>query len=120
LGGGQGALLYGILSEHPKVRGILADLPNVVAGATLQRSNPVAERCEIVGVDLFERVPSGADGYLMKYIIHGFFKKNCRAMMSLNAKLPLIERVLKPVNEPDLGKFRNLQDSSWRPAVGSG
>ena len=32
LGGGHGALLYGILSKNPQVRGILADLPHVVAG----------------------------------------------------------------------------------------
>ena len=110
------------------MRGILADLPDVVAGATLPRSKPVAERCEIIGVDLFERVPAGADGYLMKYIVHGFndkdalkIIKNCRQMMNLNAKLLLIERVLKPANEPDPGKFMDLQMlSSWRPAVGSG
>jgi len=116
LGGGHGALLHGILSKHPTVRGILADLPVVVAGATLPRSKPVAERCEIIGVDLFERVPAGADGYLMKYIVHGFndkdalkIIKNCRQMMNLDAKLLLIERVLKPANQPDPGKFMDLQ-----------
>jgi len=98
------------------MRGILADLPDVVAGATLPRSKPVAERCEIIGVDLFERVPAGADGYLMKYIVHGFndkdalkIIKNCRQMMNLDAKLLLIERVLKPANKPDPGKFMDLQ-----------
>jgi hypothetical protein len=116
LGGGHGALLYGILSKHPKVRGILADLPHVVAGATLLRSKPMADRCEIISVDLFKRVPSGADGYLMKYIVHGFddadalkIIRNCRQMMNLNAKLLLIERVLNPPNEPDPGKFMDLQ-----------
>ena len=116
MGGGHGALLYGILSKHLKLRGILADLPQVVTGATLPRSKLVAERCEIVGVDLFERVPSGADGYLMKYIVHGFndtdalkILKNCRQMINLDAKLLLIERVLKPANEPDPGKFMDLQ-----------
>jgi hypothetical protein len=88
----------------------------VVAGATLLCSKPVAEHGQIIGVDLFERVPSGADGYLMKYIVHGFndtdalkIIKNCRQVMSLNAKLLLIERVLKPSNEPDPGKFMDLQ-----------
>jgi O-methyltransferase domain len=80
------------------------------------RSKPTAERCEIIGVDLFQRVPSGADGYLMKYIVHGFndadalkITRNCRQMMNLNAKLLLIERVLNPPNEPDPGKFMDLQ-----------
>jgi hypothetical protein len=116
LGGGQGALLHGILSSYPKLRGILADLPHVVAGATILRSGAIADRCEIVGVDLFQSVPAGADGYVMKYIVHGFtdadalkILRNCRAVMSPNAKLLLIEQVLKPSNEPDPGKFMDLQ-----------
>jgi hypothetical protein len=116
LGGGQGALLHGILSKHPKVRGILADLPHVVGGATILRSKAIAERCEIMGVDLFERVPAGADVFLMKYLVHGFndvdalrIMKNCHQVMNLNAKLLLVERVLKPLNEPDPGKFMDLQ-----------
>ena len=50
----------------------------------------------------FERVPSGADGYLMKHIHSRPQRrrrtedlKNCRVMMSLSAELLLIERVLK-------------------------
>jgi len=52
----------------------------------------------------------------MKYIVHGFtdadalkILRNCRAVMSPNAKLLLIEQVLKPSNEPDPGKFMDLQ-----------
>jgi hypothetical protein len=92
LGGGQGALLHGILSSHPKLRGILADLPHVVAGATILRSGAIADRCEIVGVDLFQSVPAGADGYVMKYIVHGFtdadalkILRNCRAYSRIDA-----------------------------------
>ncbi len=33
VGGGQGALLHGILSANPKLRGVLFDLPSVVASA---------------------------------------------------------------------------------------
>jgi O-methyltransferase domain len=59
LGGGHGALLYGILSKHPKMRGILADLPHVVAGATLLRSKPMAERCEIIRCGSFPKSAIG-------------------------------------------------------------
>jgi hypothetical protein len=116
LGGGQGALLHGILSAHPKLRGILADLPQVVAGAAILRSGPLASRCEILGINLFETVPVGADCYVMKYIVHGFNEadaskilKNCRSAMTPNSKLLLIERVLKPSNQPDPGRFMDLQ-----------
>jgi hypothetical protein len=64
--------LHQILSANPKLRGVLADLPPVVAGAALRRDGAIADRCEIVGVDLFQTVPEGADAYLMKYVVHGF------------------------------------------------
>jgi O-methyltransferase domain/Dimerisation domain len=115
LGGGQGALLHGILSAYPKLRGILVDLPAVVAGSALQ-TGTTADRCEVIGVDLFEMVPEGADAYLMKYVIHLFsdadalrILRNCRYTIRHEGKLLLIERVLKAPNEPDPGKFMDLQ-----------
>ena len=32
----------------------------------------LSDRCETVAGDIFESVPSGADAYMMKSIIHGF------------------------------------------------
>jgi hypothetical protein len=85
VGGGQGALLQAILVANPKLRGVLADLPAVVAGATALRTAAIAERCEIVGVDFFKAVPEEADAYVMKAIIHDWndesavtILKNCR------------------------------------------
>lgn len=116
LGGAHGALLHGILSAHPKLRGILADSPKVVAGAAALRSGSVASRCQVLEVDLLQTVPAGADCYLMKYIVHAFndtdavkILKNCRCVMMPSAKLLLIERVLKPSNQPDPGRFMDLQ-----------
>ena len=70
VGGGQGALLNEILSANPKLHGILADLPAVVAGATALQTGAIAERCEIVGIDFFKEVPEGADAYVMKGVVH--------------------------------------------------
>ena len=44
VGGGQGALLGGILAANPNLRGVLYDLPSVVAGAEALRTGPVASR----------------------------------------------------------------------------
>jgi SAM-dependent methyltransferase len=117
VGGGQGALLQGILSAYPKLRGVLADLPSVVAGATELRMGAVADRCEIVGINFFKAVPEGADAYLMKSIIHDWddeaalkILKNCRRAIRGDGKLLVMEHVLKPANEPDpnLGRFMDL------------
>src|SRR5207249_48944 len=60
VGGGHGALLEAVLSGNRNVRGVLFDLPAVVAGAVSLRSPPIASRCDIQGGDFFEGVPEGA------------------------------------------------------------
>jgi hypothetical protein len=52
----------------------------------------------------------------MKYIVHGFndadavkILGNCRGVMTPGSKLLLIERVLKPSNQPDPGRFMDSQ-----------
>lgn len=42
VGGGAGALLHGILSGNPKLRGVLIDLPAVVKDADSLRSGSLA------------------------------------------------------------------------------
>ena len=117
VGGGQGALLHAILQAHPKLRGILADLPTVVPGAAALRTGPIAGRCEIVGIDFFKQVPEGADAYVMKAIIHDWedesalkILRNCRRAIRKGGKLLVMDNVLKPSNEPDsnLGRFVDL------------
>ena len=70
VGGGQGALLHGILCANPKLHGVLFDQPSVVAGAESLRTGAIAQRCEIVGGDFFQAVPEGADAYLMRVVLH--------------------------------------------------
>ena len=117
VGGGQGALLQGILQRNSELRGVLADLPAVVAGATALLTGALAERCEIAGIDFFKSVSEGADAYVMKAIIHDWndeaalkILKNCRRAIRDDGKLLLMEHVLKPPNEPDpgLGRFIDL------------
>ena len=71
LGGGDGTLLATVLPGHPGVRGVLFDLPHVVAGAltTLDRAG-VAGRCEVIAGSFFDSVPSGCDAYVLKSILH--------------------------------------------------
>lgn len=116
VGGGHGALLHAILSANPRLHGVLADLPAVVAGAAALRSEPTAQRCSIVATDFFESVPEGADGYLMKTIIHDWndedalkILRNCRRAIRRHGRLLLIEWVLKRPNEPDPGRGLDMQ-----------
>lgn len=122
VGGGEGALLHGILSANPKLRGILFDQPSVVAGAVSLRKGPIADRCEIVGGDFFQTVPSGADAYLMRVVIHDWndddalkILKNCRRAIPAHGKLLLVESVLKTRNQPDPGRFNDIAMLAMAP-----
>jgi hypothetical protein len=115
VGGSHGALLAGILTANLGVRGVLADLPPVVAGATLLKNSVVADRCEIAGIDFFAAVPEGGDAYILKWVIHDWndedaikILQSCRRAIGSDGKLLLIEHVLKPTNEPDPGRFLDL------------
>jgi hypothetical protein len=112
--GGHGSLLAGILKANPPLHGVLFDQPHVVDGSGSNLAS-VAERCEVVGGDIFQEVPSGADAYLMKWIIHDWndersltILKNCHRAMADNGKLLLVEMVIAPGNEPDWGKLLDL------------
>lgn len=116
IGGGNGSKITAILQKYPEMQGILFDLPHVVERA---RSNIEAaglnDRCQLVSGDFFSAVPSGAEAYVMRHIIHDWddeksltILKNCHNVMSPGNKLLLVESVIPPGNDPFMGKFLDL------------
>ena len=115
--GGTGGLISAILAAHPRVRGVLFDLPHVIAEAgPLLDAAGVRDRCETSAGDFFRSVPEGGDAYVMKWIIHDWddekstaILKNIHRAMDENGKLLLIEMVVSEGNQPDLSKFMDLE-----------
>ncbi len=118
VGGAHGHLLATILRRHGKLRGVLYDQPQVVAGAAQRGfiSAPgVRERVEVVGGDFFASVPAGADGYLMKYILHDWdderclqILRHCRGAMAPGGRVLVADHVIPRGNAPDRGKLMDL------------
>jgi hypothetical protein len=115
--GGRGLLVAAILEANRKTRGILFDLPHVTSGApAMLRERGVADRCEIVSGDFFTSVPSGADAYIMKHIVHDWdderasqlLRNCCRAMRS-GAKLLVVDVVIPKGAGSQYGKFLDLE-----------
>lgn len=109
VGGSDAALLRAVLKERPGARGILFDRPHAIerAGA--------ADGCELVAGDFFAAVPAGADVYILKHVLHNWdderavaILENCRAAMSGDGKVLVIESLLLPGNRPDPAKFLDL------------
>jgi hypothetical protein len=102
VGGSTGALLGAILRAHPAARGVLFDLPHVVAGADEVLADAgVADRCTVIGGSFFDSVPPGGDAYLLRYIIHDWdderavaILRRCREVMAPGSVLLLVEQVL--------------------------
>jgi ubiquinone/menaquinone biosynthesis C-methylase UbiE len=112
VGGGNGAMLAAILRAHSEMRGVLFDLAQGLAGAgeSLAAAG-VADRVTLAEGSFFEVVPSGADLYLLKFIIHDWdddqslaILQTCRRAMNGRAKLVILERRLpERIENPDEG-----------------
>jgi O-methyltransferase domain len=107
IGGGQGSTLAAALQRHPSMRGILFDKPSVVADASLTADTRTRDRCTIVGGDMLESVPEGADLYMIKRVLMIWgdddavrVLKNCAARLSPNGKVLVVEMVMPPLGEP--------------------
>ncbi|MFN2568601.1 MAG: methyltransferase [Candidatus Dormibacteria bacterium] len=114
IGGGQGSLLGAILQANPSVRGILLDLPHVVADPVGIHAG-VADRCDVVGGDLLQAVPAGADVYVMKRVLMIWSDEtairalqNCAEALPRNGRVLVVEMVMRRGNDPSPAKSFDL------------
>jgi len=118
VGGGNGALLIGLLTANTDVRGVVFDRPAVVerAKATIDDAG-FSGRIEVQGGDFFVSVVDDADAYLLKHVIHDWddtqaarILRTCRSHMPAHAKLLLLEDLYPDridTSLPSLGAAQN-------------
>lgn len=117
VGGGHGRLLAAILAATPTSRGVLYDLPDVVAESPkLFAQFGLSERVDVQGGSFFEAVPAGGDAYLMKNIIHDWadeqalaILRTIRAAIKPGATLLLLEFVIPEHDGEFIGKWVDLE-----------
>jgi hypothetical protein len=109
IGGGIGGQLSAILAAHPTCRGILFDLPEGLSGAAPH------ERIEVVSGNFFESVPSGADAYILRSIVHDWADEQAVAILRTvrkatkpGARVIVIENVVPETSEPAFSKWIDL------------
>jgi hypothetical protein len=101
IGGAQGNMLAAILKANPQLKGILFDLPQITQGAQDHlKKEGIADRCQIIGGDMFAPWPFKADLYLISRVIENWsdeqaiaILKNCREAMDADSKVVLVERI---------------------------
>jgi ubiquinone/menaquinone biosynthesis C-methylase UbiE len=110
LGGGGGSLLLAVLDHNPHLRGMLVDLePSIDTARPRFALNPLAPRCDLLIADLMHSVPTGADVYMIKHVLHGLrdpqaitMLQNIRAVLPPTGTLLVIEFLLPAlVNRAD-------------------
>jgi C-methyltransferase len=117
VGGGHGPLLAAILAGAPASKGVLYDLPGVVADAPkLLRERDVADRVCIAEGSFFDSVPCGGDAYILKNIIHDWpddkavqILRNVRAAAGPGATVLLVELVIPQHDRDFPGKWVDLE-----------
>ena len=104
VGGGHGKNIAEILKRHPKMRGVLFDMPHAFEGGkkTIAQAG-LSDRCEVVSGDFFKAVPNGADAYLLSRVIHDWDDKTSIAILKVvrnaiapDGRLLLLETMLRP------------------------
>jgi hypothetical protein len=111
VGGNTGAMLAAILATHAAPRGILFD-PHAPA---LLEARHVSDRVTIEPGDFFQRVPIGADAYILSHIIHDWDDEQCltilghiRKAMNPAGRLLIVEMVLPAGDAPHPGKMLDM------------
>jgi C-methyltransferase len=103
VGGGIGTQLSEVLLRHPTLRGVLFDSPRTLERApALLRARGVQDRVRLEAGNFFEAVPSGADCYLLKNVLHDWGDEpslrilaNVRAAMTPHSKVLIAEALLE-------------------------
>ncbi|MFL5665955.1 MAG: methyltransferase [Ktedonobacteraceae bacterium] len=104
VGGGQGSLLATILQTYPTIHGTLFDQRPVVEMARQNNFvDGLQDRVTLVSGSFFEVVPSGADMYILKQIIHDWedpeciqILSNCRKAMNADGRVLVIDEIITP------------------------
>jgi DNA-binding transcriptional ArsR family regulator len=117
VGGGHGRLLAAILEATPLARGVLYDLPQVVAGApAVLTERGVQDRMKIVPGSFFEAIPDGGDAYVLKHVIHDWpdddalqILSNVRKVAGVGKHVLLVEFVIPGHDREFVGNWGDLE-----------
>jgi len=110
IGGGIGTQLVSILDAFPSTKGILFDQPHVGVESVFHN------RMETIGGNFFESVPTGADAYLLRWILHDWAEPEAAAILGSlrratnpTARLIVVESVIREGPAFNFGKWSDLQ-----------
>jgi hypothetical protein len=115
VGGSHGSLVRSLLEQNGEARGVVFDLPGVIASWQEQGYDDREGRVTGIGGDFFEAVPDGGDLYLLKFILHDWDDDRARIILRRvreairpDGHIALVETVLPDAPEPHPGWLMDL------------
>ncbi len=107
VGGGNGSLLLALLDRHPRMRGIVFDLPE-----TVRDEQALGDRCAFVEGSFFESVPHGHT-HILSTILHDWDDRAAEGILrkiraAAGERLVVLDSVIEPGNAPDGAKWLDL------------
>ncbi|MEV7861366.1 methyltransferase [Streptomyces hirsutus] len=115
VGGAGGNLVQTLIQRHPRLTGVVLDLPYVGTEADASAAAlGVRDRFSFVGGDFFEQVPP-ADVYLLKFVLHDWddescvrILRNCRKALRPGGRVLVMELLVDKVGTPGLEPLMDL------------
>ncbi len=106
-----------LLIRHPHLQGVLCDGPGIIVSARqLLERRGVEARVELVAGSFFDKLPAGADAYLLKNVLHdwdddrsGKILGVCRQAMAPGARLVVVEQLTGRNQTDSFGALSDVQ-----------
>lgn len=111
VGGGNGTLMIGLLTEYPDLRGTVLDHPDTVQDARKALAAAgLADRGDVVPGSFFDPLPSGAGGYLLSFVVHNWndgaaakILRNCAQAAGADGRVFIVENIGADAESPPTG-----------------
>ena len=134
IGGGRGHLLQAILSRWPSLRGVLFELPQVLA----EVADLASPRLELVGGDFFRDMLPQADAYVLMEVLHDWADDDAQRILAAirrsaqaDARLVVVETLVADATAPHPGQVldiimlavtggRERSEADYRRLLGAG
>ena len=119
VGGGRGSFLFTLLQTYAHLQGTLLELDTTITSAShLLSELQLENRCTMVAGNFLETVPTGADLYVLKQVLHTWNDEQairilqcCREAMRSDSRLLIAEMFPNPPST-------NIPEGGYDPFVG--
>jgi ubiquinone/menaquinone biosynthesis C-methylase UbiE len=120
--GGHGHMMCSFLAAYPHLSGTVLDLPEVIAEKDQLWAGRLGleERCRYVAADMFKEVPSEADVYSLKMILHDWNDSECTQILQTirrrakpDGRIFIVEHIVPGPSESHFSKLFDIHMMCW-------